>query len=301
MNSGEGISVVSKCYADVIQESFEEGLECDFLLGPAYKGIPLAASVAYELAERGVNKRYGFDIKEEDSSAEISAEDVLPDTVKIVGVVMFEEIPMNGKEALEFAEQYASNIFDTLKYNEFDSIFAKAYGGIVPATLILKKLFEKYKINKRWGYNRKRKKVYGDKSEITVIGDIRKDDRVLVFMAREKQEQPVIGYLRKKDVVSQVEDVITTGDTKIEVWKKLKRYEEEIFPGCIYLGFDRQERTKDGRSPVEVVEAEGWKVKSILQARPVFVGLHNKEINGKILVDDKILEEFIEYQAKYGV
>jgi len=44
--NGETMSIIGRCYAEAIIES---GLDFDMLFGPAYKGIPLAASAAIAL------------------------------------------------------------------------------------------------------------------------------------------------------------------------------------------------------------------------------------------------------------
>ena len=44
--NGETMSIIGRCYAEAIIES---GLDFDMLFGPAYKGIPLAASTAIAL------------------------------------------------------------------------------------------------------------------------------------------------------------------------------------------------------------------------------------------------------------
>ncbi len=46
--SGRALAALGRCYADAIMAS---GIEFDVLLGPAYKGIPLATSTAIALAE----------------------------------------------------------------------------------------------------------------------------------------------------------------------------------------------------------------------------------------------------------
>ncbi|MBA4004674.1 MAG: orotate phosphoribosyltransferase, partial [Delftia sp.] len=40
------------------------GIEFDMIFGPAYKGIPLAATVAVELARMGLNKPFAYNRKE---------------------------------------------------------------------------------------------------------------------------------------------------------------------------------------------------------------------------------------------
>ncbi len=49
VDTGAGLAALGRRYADVI---VEHGLEADVLLGPAYKGIPIAAATAIQLAEQ---------------------------------------------------------------------------------------------------------------------------------------------------------------------------------------------------------------------------------------------------------
>jgi len=59
---GRHIASVADCYADAIVDA---GVEFDLLFGPAYKGIPLATSVAVSLYRRhGVNVPVAYDRKE---------------------------------------------------------------------------------------------------------------------------------------------------------------------------------------------------------------------------------------------
>ena len=61
-NTGEKIAFLAKCYAQAIASS---ALQYDVIFGPAYKGIPLAATTAMALAsEHGINKPYCFNRKE---------------------------------------------------------------------------------------------------------------------------------------------------------------------------------------------------------------------------------------------
>ncbi|UQB42533.1 orotate phosphoribosyltransferase [Thiomicrospira microaerophila] len=61
-NTGAHLDQLSKAYADAIAES---GVEFDVLFGPAYKGIPLAATTSVALArDHGINKPYAFNRKE---------------------------------------------------------------------------------------------------------------------------------------------------------------------------------------------------------------------------------------------
>jgi len=60
-NDGESLKRLGEFYAKAILDS---GIAFDGLFGPAYKGIPLAASVAIALAGQGHNVPYSYNRKE---------------------------------------------------------------------------------------------------------------------------------------------------------------------------------------------------------------------------------------------
>ncbi|HEX4648965.1 MAG TPA: orotate phosphoribosyltransferase [Steroidobacteraceae bacterium] len=61
-NDGESLATLGKCYAAAIVHS---GIGFDMIFGPAYKGIPLAASTAVALAcDEGRSVPYAFNRKE---------------------------------------------------------------------------------------------------------------------------------------------------------------------------------------------------------------------------------------------
>jgi len=60
---GEGISLLSSCYAQIFQKYFAD--KADNLFGPAYKGIPLCAATAAALhKEYGINVSFTYNRKE---------------------------------------------------------------------------------------------------------------------------------------------------------------------------------------------------------------------------------------------
>ena len=60
--SGGALAALGRCYAQRIVDS---GLEFDVLLGPAYKGIPLAAATAVSLAnDHGLDMPFAYNRKE---------------------------------------------------------------------------------------------------------------------------------------------------------------------------------------------------------------------------------------------
>jgi len=60
-DDGQKLGKLAEFYARSLIDS---GLQFDMLFGPAYKGIPLAAAVAVELARHGYNKPFAYNRKE---------------------------------------------------------------------------------------------------------------------------------------------------------------------------------------------------------------------------------------------
>jgi len=60
-SDGASFAALCDCYAEAILTS---GLTFDALFGPAYKGIPLVAGVAMQLAAKGCNRPFAFNRKE---------------------------------------------------------------------------------------------------------------------------------------------------------------------------------------------------------------------------------------------
>ena len=60
-DSGARLATLAACYADALQAA---GTDFDLLFGPAYKGIPLATTLACEFARRGRDLPVAFDRKE---------------------------------------------------------------------------------------------------------------------------------------------------------------------------------------------------------------------------------------------
>lgn len=60
-NDGDSLLKLGEFYANSIEKS---GLKFDMLFGPAYKGIPLAASIAIAFAKKGRNLPYAYNRKE---------------------------------------------------------------------------------------------------------------------------------------------------------------------------------------------------------------------------------------------
>lgn len=95
-NTGDKLAFLARCYAAAIAES---GISFDVLFGPAYKGIPLAATTAVALAtEHKIDKPYCFNRKEAKDhgergnivGAELSGEVLIIDDVITAGTAIRE-------------------------------------------------------------------------------------------------------------------------------------------------------------------------------------------------------------------
>lgn len=175
-----------------------------------------------------------------------------------------------GEDAIKVADAFVAKIMEI--GTDFDYIHGAAYKGIPLAALIAARLSELHNINVRWGYDRKEKKEHGVPSEEVIVGDLRDNDTVLI-----------------------VDDVITTGMTKIEIWEKLKV--KRVRPKGIVVAVDREELSDADK---EMLKNKRLNIFPILRITQVFDFLLNKEINGKIYVNEQIRKRLEEYLRRYG-
>jgi len=144
-----------------------------------------------------------------------------------------------GKDALRVADAYIKKIEEAKV--KFNFIYGIAYKGISLAVLIAMR-YAQEGINIRWGYNRKTEKDHGEGG--IIVGDIQSGDRVLI-----------------------VDDVISTGFTKLESWLKLDYSFEDIKPAGVLVGIDREEMDSDYRKRFEEY---GLYIYSILSVSDIF-------------------------------
>jgi orotate phosphoribosyltransferase len=63
-DTGDTLGQLAGFYADAILAARTRGVQFDMLFGPAYKGIPLAATTAMALAQKGLNLPFAYNRKE---------------------------------------------------------------------------------------------------------------------------------------------------------------------------------------------------------------------------------------------
>ncbi|MEH6635032.1 MAG: orotate phosphoribosyltransferase [Halioglobus sp.] len=108
-SSGQALASLGRCYARRIVES---GVQFDVLLGPAYKGIPLAAATAVALAEHhGLDVPFAYNRKEAKAHGEggtlvgapLQGRVLIIDDVITAGTAVREVIAMIAEAGAELA------------------------------------------------------------------------------------------------------------------------------------------------------------------------------------------------------
>ena len=144
-----------------------------------------------------------------------------------------------GVDALKVADAYINKIKEAKI--KFDYIHGIAYKGIPIAALIVMR-YAQNGINIRWGYERKIEKDHGERGKL--VGDIQEGDGILI-----------------------VDDVISTGFSKLESWLKLQYAFEDVKPAGVLVAVDREEMDSDHRAKFEEY---GLDIYSILLVSEIF-------------------------------
>ena len=181
-----------------------------------------------------------------------------------------------GAQLKKLGEFYAKAIN---KYfgNDFDVLFGPAYKGIPLTVTTAISLNELFNINVEYSSNRKEVKDHGE-GGILLGGNIKDNSKVVI-----------------------VEDVMTAGTSIYETAPILKAQGNVDIKGLI-ISVDRMEKGKTDKSAQdEIKEKFGITTYSIVTMKEVVDYLYNKELNGKIYIDDSMKEAIDEYYKQYGI
>lgn len=181
----------------------------------------------------------------------------------------------DGEKISKLGYFYASAMKNSLG-DDFDVVFGPAYKGVPLSVTSAIALFRDHNINKRYSFNRKEKKSHGEKGAI--VGSELKDG----------------------DKVVMIDDVFTTGETKVEMVELLKEIAHIDFKG-IFIALDRKEANEEGVSAIDGFSQKyNIPVYSIITVHEAIEALHNQEIDGVVYLGDEQRAAMEEYLEKYS-
>ncbi len=156
-------------------------------------------------------------------------------------------------------------------------LFGPAYKGIPLAVAAVIALRENFDTEVAYCFDRKEAKGHGDKG--LLVGRVPEaDDRITI-----------------------IDDVITDGATKVEALKRLRAVTPAKVVSLV-IAVNRRERNPQGLDPIaELEQAANIEVRAIVTIDDILEHLHNRPIDGKVLLDDDTAERIKSYLAEHGV
>ncbi len=184
---------------------------------------------------------------------------------------------VTGSQLKRLGEYYARAIHETYG-DDFDVLFGPAYKGIPISVVTAVAYSELYGREIRYCSDRKEVKDHGaDKGGL--LGSPLKDgDRVIM-----------------------IEDVTTSGKSMEETVPKVRAAADVTIVGLM-VSLDRGERgLESGRSALaEVSERYGFPAHAIVSMAEVTEALYNREVAGRVLIDDDMKASIDAYYREYG-
>ncbi|MCR5586225.1 MAG: orotate phosphoribosyltransferase [Lachnospiraceae bacterium] len=183
---------------------------------------------------------------------------------------------VTGKQLKSLGEYYAKAIHDNFG-DDFDVIFGPAYKGIPLSVITAEAYYNLYGKEVRYCSNRKEIKDHGD-TGILLGSKINDGDRVVI-----------------------IEDVTTSGKSIQETFPIIKAQGDVKILGLI-VSLNRMEKglNSDKTALLEIKETYGFDTAAIVNMQEVREYLYNREVNGKVLIDDEINNAINEYYKLYG-
>jgi orotate phosphoribosyltransferase len=182
-----------------------------------------------------------------------------------------------GSTIAELGRYYASKIHESFGTN-FDVVFGPAYKGIPLAISAAVALHTHHSIEKRWLYDRKEMKLHGADANSMFVGSAGLDEGARVVI---------------------VDDVFTTGGTKVDAISKLEKSLKAEVIGIV-IAVDRLEIGRRRTATVEFAEDTGIPIHPITNTNAIFEHLHSRAVEGRIYVPDKTYKAFQDYMDEYG-
>jgi orotate phosphoribosyltransferase len=160
---------------------------------------------------------------------------------------------------------------------DFDVVFGPAYKGIPLSVITTMALHELYGKEARYCSNRKEVKDHGD-TGILLGSSLSDGDRVIM-----------------------VEDVTTSGKSIEETYPLIKAQANVEVVGLM-VSLNREEVGKGGEKSAleEVSDLYGFPTAAIVGMSEVTAYLHNRERDGRVIIDDAMKASIDAYYEQYG-
>ena len=180
-----------------------------------------------------------------------------------------------GAQAGKLGDYYAACIQEQFP-DGIDCLFGPAYKGIPLVVSAAAALYRNYGRDLPYCFNRKEAKDHGEGGGL-------------------------VGYKPQDgDRVAIVEDVVTAG-TAVRESIALFRDVAKVDIRALFVSVDRMERgTRDCSTLDELRQDYGIAVCPIVTVREIMAFLHNRELDGKVWLDDATLVRMEAYLAEYG-
>ena len=180
-----------------------------------------------------------------------------------------------GASLRRLGKYYAKAIYNAFG-DDFDVLFGPAYKGIPLSVATVMAFDELYGKEIKYSSNRKEIKDHGDIG-IFLGSSIKAGDRVVI-----------------------IEDVTTSGKSIEETYPIVKAAGDVEVIGMM-VSLDRGEKGKSEESALkEVSKLYGFKAEAIVSMPEVIEYLYNREINGKIVINDELKARMDQYYEQYG-
>ncbi|MGM9310465.1 orotate phosphoribosyltransferase [Flavonifractor plautii] len=180
-----------------------------------------------------------------------------------------------GAQAAKLGDYYAACIQQNLP-DGVDCLFGPAYKGIPLAVSAAASLYRNYGRDSPYCFNRKEAKDHGEGG--VMVGCKPQDgDRVVI-----------------------VEDVVTAG-TAVRESIELFQHVADVKMRALIVSVDRMERGIRACSTLdELREDYGIAVYPIVTVREIIAFLHNRELDGRVYIDDEMKGRMEAYLEQYG-
>ncbi|MDD6636627.1 MAG: orotate phosphoribosyltransferase [Coriobacteriaceae bacterium] len=184
---------------------------------------------------------------------------------------------VTGNQLRRLGEYYAKAIHETFG-DDFDVLFGPAYKGIPLGVVTAIAYDNLYGKEIRYCSNRKEAKDHGADAG-NLLGYVLQDgDRVVI-----------------------IEDVTTSGKSIDETYPLISGVADIEVKGLM-VSLNRMEVGKGGKKAAidEVSEKYGFPTAAIVDMAEVTEYLHNREVNGRVVIDDGIKAAIDAYYEQYG-